>query len=158
MARFKKNNKGQALTEMMIAIPLLFLLTAGTVQFAILFQARCAFDKACGEAARQYAAGRINDQTAITNILWQDLGAYQNYFSQQSLTLSTQSPQTTMADTFLNHLSFLGAFTSQIKSYIFNYAGQNWTFTISCTPSFMTIIFPSGIQFHSQISFIKYPS
>jgi Flp pilus assembly protein TadG len=158
MVRFKKRAAGQALAETMIVIPLLFLLTAGAVQFTILFQARCAFDKACGEAARQCAAGRVKDPSSIATVIWQDLGSYQSYFTQQSLTLSTQSPPTSIADTVLGHLSFLGSFSSQIKSYVFNYSGQTWTITIACMPSFATLLFPSGIQFQSQISFIKYPS
>ena len=162
MTRFKTSNpSGQALVEMLLAIPLLFLLTAGAIQFNILFQARCAFDKACGEAARQYAANLLNDAPSITNAIWNDLGPYQSYFNKQSLNLASQTSQTTIADTALNSLSALGfaPIVSKFKSYVINYSGQSWSITIFCTPpSLVAVIFPDGIQFQSQLSLIKYPS
>jgi Flp pilus assembly protein TadG len=161
MAQFKVNSSGQALVETLLAIPLLFLLAVGAIQFTILFQARCAFDKACGEAARQYAANLLKDSSSITTAIWNDLGSYQPYFNQQSLNITTQTSQTTVADTVSNSLGSLGfpSIISKFKSYVINYSGQSWSVTISCTPpSLVAVIFPSGIQFQSQLSLIKYPS
>jgi Flp pilus assembly protein TadG len=152
-------HNGQALIEMLLVIPLLFLLTAGAIQFTMLFQARSAFDKACGEAARQYAANKLKDSSSITNAIWNDMGFYQSYFNKQSLDISTQVPQATIADTFFNAIDVLGPLASKIKSYLINYAGQSWTITIYCTPpSLITVIFPNGIPFQSQLTVLKYPN
>jgi hypothetical protein len=161
MARFKVDSTGQALIETLLSIPLLFLLAASAIQFTILFQARCAFDKACGEAARQYAANLLKDTPSITAAIWNDLGPYQLYFNQQSLNITTQISQTTIEDTVSNSLGNLGfpSIVSKFKSYVINYGGQSWSVTISCTPpSLVAVIFPNGIQFQSQLSLIKYPS
>jgi Flp pilus assembly protein TadG len=150
---------GQALVEMLLVIPLLFLLTAGAIQFTMLFQARNAFDKACGEAARQYAANQLKDSSAITDAIWNDMGFYQSYFNKQSLSISTQAPQTTIANTFFNAIDSLGPLAEKIKSYLINYTGQAWTVTIYCTtPSLVAVIFPDGIPFQSQLTVLKYPN
>jgi Flp pilus assembly protein TadG len=161
MAKFKKISKssGQALVEMLLAIPLLFLLTAGAIQFTILFQARSAFEKACGEAARQYAANRLKDSAAITDAVWKDMGPYQSYFRKQSLRISTQAPQAAIADTFFNAIGSLGPWASKVKSYLINYTGQSWTVTVNCVPpSLVAVLFPDGIPFQSQLTVLKYPS
>jgi Flp pilus assembly protein TadG len=153
------NSTGQAFVEMLLVIPLLFLLTASTVQFTILFQARSAFDKACGEAARQYAANQLEDSSAIMNCVWNDMGFYQSYFNKQSLNISTQAPQTTIADTFFNAINSLGPLAYKIKSHLINYTGQTWVVTISCAPPpFIAVVFPNGIPFQSQLTVLKYPS
>jgi|SRR5665213_47591 len=150
---------GQALVEMLLVIPLLFLLAAGAIQFTILFQARSAFDKACGEAARQYAANQLKDSSAITDSIWNDMGFYQSYFNKQSLNISTQAPQASIADTFFNALDALGPLATEIKSYLISYTGQTWIVTICCTsPSLVAVIFPSGIPFQSQLTVLKYPN
>ncbi len=157
----KKSSKstGQALVEMLLVIPLLFLLTAGAIQFTILFQARSAFDKACGEAARQYAANQLKDSSAITDAVWNDMGFYQSYFNKQSLNISTQAPQTTIGDTFFNAIDALGPLATKIKAYLINYTGQTWIVTIYCTPpSLVAVIFPNGIPFQSQLTLLKYPN
>jgi Flp pilus assembly protein TadG len=150
---------GQALVEMLLVIPLLFLLTAGAIQFTMLFQARSAFDKACGEAARQYAANQLKDSPAITSAIWNDMGFYQSYFNKQSLNISTQAPQANIADTFFNAIDALGPLATKVKSYLINYTGQAWTVTIYCTPpSLIAVIFPGGIPFQSQLTVLKYPN
>lgn len=157
----KKYSKstGQALVEMLLVIPLLFLLTAGAIQFAILFQACSAFDKACGEAARQYAANQLIDSSAITEAIWNDMGFYQSYFNKQSLSISAQAPQTTIADIFSNSVDAFGPLATKIKSYLINYTGQTWIVTIYCTPpSSVAVIFPNGIPFQSQLTILKYPN
>jgi len=151
--------KGQALVEMLLVTPLLFLLTAGAIQFTVLFQARSAFDKACGEAARQYAANQLKDSSAITDAVWNDMGFYRSYFDKQSLNISTQTPQASIADTFFNAIDTLGPLASEIKSYLINYTGQTWIVTICCTPpSLVAVIFPDGIPFQSQLTVLKYPN
>ncbi len=161
MASKKNRSKqtGQALVEMLLVIPLLFLITAGAIQFTMLFQARNAFDKACGEAARQYAANQVKDSSAIAEAIWKDMGFYQSYFNQQSLSISVQAPQATIANTFLNAIGSLGPLAAKIKSYLINYTGQSWTVTIYCTPpSLITIIFPNGISFQNKLTILKYPN
>jgi len=160
MARKKYlKTTGQALIEMLLVIPLLFLLTASALQFTMLFQARNAFDKACGEAARQYAANQLKDSSSITSTIWNDMGFYQSYFDKESLNISTQVPQTTIADTFFNAIDVLGPLVSKIKSYLINYTGQSWIVTIHCTPpSLIAVLFPNGIPFQSQLTVLKYPN
>jgi Flp pilus assembly protein TadG len=153
------NQTGQALVEMLLVIPMLFLLTAGAIQFTMLFQARNAFDKACGEAARQYAANQLKDSSAITDTIWKDMGFYQSYFNKQSLSISTQAPKATIANTFFNAIDGLGPLAAKIKSYLINYTGHAWTVTICCRPpSLVAVIFPVGIPFQSQLTILKYPN
>jgi Flp pilus assembly protein TadG len=161
MAQFNQRLKssGQALVETLLVIPLLLLLTAGAIQFALLFQAHSAFEKACGEAARQYAANLLKNPSAITDAVWNDMGSYQSYFKKQSLNISTQAPQATIADTFLNGLGSLGPWAAKAKSYLINYTGQTWTVTINCAPpSLAAVLFPAGIPFQCQLTVLKYPS
>ena len=161
MARFNKKIKlsGQALVEMVLVLPLLFLLIAGAIQFTILFQARTAFDKACGEAARQYSAGKLTNSLFITNAIWNDMGSFQSYFVKSSLNIVTQTPEASIADTFFNSFDALGPWAQKVKSYFINYTGQTWTITINCIPpSLVAIMFPAGIPFQCQLTVLKYPS
>lgn len=155
----RSNPTGQALVEMLLVIPLLFLLTAGAMQFTVLFQARSAFDKACGEAARQYAANQLKDSSAIADAIWNDMGFYQSYFNKQSLNISTQAPQANIADTFFNAIDALGPLAAEIKSFLINYTGQTWVVTIYCMPpSLVAVVFPRGIPFQNQLTVLKYPT
>jgi Flp pilus assembly protein TadG len=155
----RRSDMGQALVEMLLVIPLLCLMIIGIVQIALLFQAENAFEKSCADASRKYAAHLLQTPSDITIDIWNNLGSYQNYFQKQSLNLSNQAPNSTIVDTFMNNVGPLGPLLSRIKSYLINYSEQNWTITINCQPSSMTtLLFPSGIQFKSQLSFLRYPS
>jgi Flp pilus assembly protein TadG len=161
MARFKieLHNNGQALTEMLLVIPLLCLLLAGTIQFTILFQARSAFDQACGNEERKYAANLTQDSASITEDIWKNLGSYQTYFNKSSIKLDVQAPQPSAASVIFNALGNLGPLADKVKSYFINYTGQSWTVTINCTPpALMAFLFPNGIPFKSQFTVLKYPS
>lgn len=161
MALFKlrPSKTGQALVEMLLVIPLLCLLTAGAIQFTILFQARSAFDKACGDTARKYAANLLNDPAAITSEIWKNLGPYQTHFQEQSLNINTQAPKPSAVDVIFNSLDNLGPFATSVKSYFINYTGQSWTVTINCAPpSFMALLFPNGVPFQNKLTVLKYPN
>jgi Flp pilus assembly protein TadG len=172
MIRLKKtfNPSGQALTEMLLVIPLLFLLAAGAVQFTILFQARNAFDQACGETAREYSANQLKDSTSITKAIWNNLGLYQSFFREQSLELTTRDSNPTLLGTIIKSADkFIGRFVSAVTFFspyagsltppYINYTGQSWIVTINCTPpSLVAVLFPSGVPLQAQLTVLKYPN
>ncbi len=156
--KFIQSEKGQALTEMLIVIPLLFLMVAGMTQFSILFLARSAFEQSCGQAARKYAAGRLNNSNSFSDEVWANLENYQSYFRRETLVVVPAPTQSLVANSFLNNTGFLGPLISKIKSSLFNYSGQKWIVTIryNSIPLFGTL-FPAGIPFQTELAVLKYP-
>ena len=72
------------MTEMIIVIPLLFLLAAGMIQFTFLFMAKISFEHACGQSARDYAFKKI-DPTLLSEDIWKNLGSEQVFFSKETI-------------------------------------------------------------------------
>jgi Flp pilus assembly protein TadG len=154
MRTFKKikTEKGQALTEMVIALPALCLFAAGIIQFAILFLSYVQFEHACGEAARQYAAGMIN-KDSIEIKIEDNLGHFRNFFDLYSLTATIQPPQST-PDSVLNDFRNI---VSKIP-FGLTYDGYEWSVDINCRPPFFfALIFPGGIPFHTVMQVYRYP-
>jgi len=155
---FKINLKGQALTEMVLAIPLLFLMTAGMIQFSLFFLAKTTFEHACGQAARNFAAGNL-DTDSFSSQIWENLAADQRLFNHSSLVVTQTSAQSLIANSFLNQTGSLGSFISKIKDSLLNYNGYKWIISIqyNSLPLF-GIIFPNGIAVKTELAVLKYPS
>jgi hypothetical protein len=148
-----KDQRGQAMAEMLICLPILFLFLVGLVQFSILLAARVQFEHSCGEAARQYCAGLV-DKDSLGPSIYKNMGYFQKYFDYNSLTVTTQQPQSTAdskMDEVRNAIRFI--------PFTINYDGCEWAIDINCTPPFFfEIVFPNGIAFHTIMQVYRYPA
>jgi len=155
--KLRFSQKGQALTEMLLVIPILCLMAAGLIQFTQLFLAKNAFEQACGLAARDYAASEIDDTQFIEDA-WDNLGDAQRYFIPGTL-LTVPSPgSSSTANLLTNNLGALGSLFSKIKSVLVNYSGQKWLIRIQFrAPIFFGTLFPGGLTFQTQLAVLKYP-
>ncbi len=146
------NNKGQALAEMVLSIPLLFLLIAGIAQFAVLFLCYVQFEHACGEAARQYTA-RIVEKDSLGPAITDNLGYLGRYFDLASLSVKIQEPGGTadeVLDNVRNAISLI--------PFTINYDGAEWAVDINARPPFcFRPLFPHGIPFHTVLQVYRYP-
>jgi len=86
----RRDKTGQALAEMVLAVPLLFLMAAGTFQFIQVFLARAKLEHACGVVMRQWAAGVRRDSTVEEGI-WAALGPDRIRFDRSTLRLTASS-------------------------------------------------------------------
>ncbi len=149
--------RGQALTEMILVIPLLCLMAAGLIQFSQLFLAQNAFDQACGLAARDFAASEIDD-TLFSQDAWENLGPDQKYFIPSSIVSVPLSGSSSTSNLLINNLNVLGPLFSKLKSVFVNYSGEKRLVTIQFKgPAFFGLIFPTGITFQTQLAVLKYP-
>jgi hypothetical protein len=78
------------MAETLIILPLLLLLSAGAFQFSLAFLAKVRFEHACGEAAREYAAGLLQEKE-ITKGVIDRLGAWASFFVPGSIHARAQS-------------------------------------------------------------------
>ena len=143
--------KGQALTEMVLSLPILLLFTAGIVQLAVLFLSDVQFEHSCGEAARLYAAGVI-DEDSMAHQIYANLGHFQRYFDPDSLSVSIQEPRSTAAaalDRARSAISFI--------PFTINYEGYEWRVGIRCIPPFFfKVLMPQGVAFHTVMQVYRY--
>ncbi len=155
MMRILQRPKGQALAEMIISIPLLFLLAAGMIQFTLLFLSYIQFEHACGEAARQYSAGMISKGSLGPQIT-RELGNYSRFFDIDSLSvaiLSPSSPTGTLDET-RNSMGNIPA-----VQWGFNYDGAKWKVSVQFkSPLFFKLIFPRGVPFSTTLQVYRYPA
>lgn len=147
-----RGRRGQALSEMILSIPLLFLFAAGIFQFGILFLSQVQFEHACGEATRLYAAG-LTDKDHLGPRIQENLGAFRSYFDMSTLRVQPQrprSPAAALADNVQSGLSMI-PFVSKIE-------GCEWSVQVQCKPPFLfSIIFPKGVPFHTTLQVHRYP-
>ena len=70
-SRFRENEKGQALVETALVLPLLIILILGIIQFGIIFNNQVAVASAAREGARSAAVGAGNDEinAVVSNAL-----------------------------------------------------------------------------------------
>ena len=152
-----RNEKGQALAEMMLALPLLLLLAAGTVQLSLLISAKTSFEHACGQAARQYAAG-ASSPFDFTQAIWTALGPDQRFFEQTTLRIIPSPTSSVAGQSFLDNAGFLGGFISKVKSFLLNYSGQKWVVVINYkTKPLFSALFSQDIPFQTELGVLKYP-
>jgi hypothetical protein len=151
----KLTSSAQATSEMIIAVPLLLLLAAGAIQFSLIFQAKVQFDHACGEAARQYAAGLLRTDYAFKSVIWANLNPRQNYFIRDSIDVSV-AKTSAYRDKLL---SGSGQFLKPVTKSVMDYDGEKWTVIIrSNPPPFFGLIFPKGVPFSSTLAVLRHPS
>lgn len=147
-----RGRRGQALSETILSIPLLFLFAAGIFQFAILFLSQVQFEHACGEAARFYAAG-LTSKDFLGPRIRENLGAFRPYFDMSTLRVQPQRPRSAaaaLADKVQNGLSMI-PFVSKIE-------GCEWSIQVQCKPPFLfSTLFPKGIPFHTTLQVYRYP-
>jgi hypothetical protein len=161
MGNALNDSKGQATPEMILSIPLLFLLMAGMVQFTLLFLAKTQFEHACGEAAREYSAGLINPDR-VKNEIWENLGNFRSYFNQNDIQVSAGSPSSPV-DQLKSHF---GGFLTPLSHVLrdvgvdspFSYGGYTWEITAryEMTP-FFEPLFRQGVIFKTKLAVLRYP-
>ncbi len=152
MNSFKKNYLGQALVEMVLAIPVLFLFIAGITQFAVLFLCYVQFEHACGEAARQYSA-HIVEKDSLGPAIRKNLGYLGRYFDLASLSVKIQEPGNTAAEALDKVRKTIFLIPFAIK-----YDGSEWAIGINARPPFcFGPLFPRGIPFHTVLQVYRYP-
>jgi hypothetical protein len=157
----KTASRGQAMVEMVLSTPLLFLMIAGMVQFTLLFLAKVQFEHACGVAARQYASGIVNNDS-MQNEIWNNLGGYQIYFEKNSIQLVSERPSSPAG----NFVSRFGRWISPLSRILrnigvdtpFSYGGFKWQVTARCKIfSSFGVLFGRGITFKTQLAVIRFP-
>lgn len=160
-----KNEKGQALTETLLVIPLLAGLVFGLAQFAVFFSARCAFEYACGQTARQYACGLVSGGAgnALEASIWNALGSYQRFFDPSSLSLSTSALASQVTGPFQGALGFLpgpaGGFLTRAGNSVLNYDGGLWVVSVRYQGlSFPKFLAPQGVTLRTQMAVLRYPA
>jgi Flp pilus assembly protein TadG len=151
---FLTQEKGQAMAEMLLCIPLLMLLAAGMVQFSLLFLSKVHFEYACGETARAFNLGQISSE-GFADSVWDQLQPYQKLFDKNSIQISVGESQSVLGGDETAQLSLLSRY---VQGSIFNYGGQEWTVTIHCkvTPLF-GVLFPNGVPFSTQLAVLRHP-
>ena len=156
MIKSSRSPKGQALAEMIVSIPLLFLLAAGMIQFALLFLSYVQFEHACGETARQYAAGSIIKGSLGPQIT-RELGTYRRFFDLDSLSVATIEPSSPTGPILEKTKNAMG--TVPMVKWGFNYDGAKWRVTVQFrAPLFFKLIFPRGVSFSAILQVYRYPS
>jgi len=151
----KRCLSGQATSEMLIVVPLLFLLAAGTIQFSLIFLAKIQFEHACGEAARQYAAGLLRTDYAFKSVVWENLKPRQNHFIRGSINISVGKTSAYRDPLLGGNAQFLNA----VSKNVLDYDGEKWTVVIrSSPPPFFSLIFPDGIPFASTLAVLRHPA
>ena len=148
-----KNQNGQALSELILAIPLLFLFAAGIIQFSIVFLSYVQFEHACGEAAREYAAGIVGKDSLTPGII-DNLGYFTRYFDLSTLSVEPRAPGSAASNAFENVRRSIG-----IIPHTLNFDGAEWNIKIRCRPPyFFTVLFPQGLPFKTILQVYRYPS
>ena len=149
-----KEDKGQAMAEILLCIPLLLLLAAGMTQFGMLFLSKVHFEHACGEAARAYNLGLISSE-GFADSLWENLSSYQNCFDKGSIQVSVEGTQSILGGDTTQKLGFIAKY---VKGSIFNYGGEQWIITANCkvVPLF-GVLFPKGVPFTTQLAVLRHP-
>jgi Flp pilus assembly protein TadG len=158
-----QKSRGQAMVEMILVLPILFLLAAGIIQFSQLFLAYVQFEHACGEAAREYAGGMIDNDT-FSEEIWNNLGAYQPLFDPAFIQVRVEEPTSPLGSWISNNGGMMDDLTRFTKAAhipagsIFDYEGQKWNVTSSCkvTP-FFGVLFENSITFKTQLAVLRHP-
>ncbi|HVZ80576.1 MAG TPA: TadE/TadG family type IV pilus assembly protein [bacterium] len=152
---FFRRQRGQALHEMLVVIPLLILLAAGLAQLTLVIRAKIAFEDACGKAARIFALGDIRSKD-LGPSLWENLGPDQKYFDQGSILVSARQPNSLLGGDLQEDLGFLGMV---MKEGLFNYGGADWIVTIRYRGApVLGPLFPNGILFKAQLAVLRHPA
>lgn len=156
MTTIRRCHQGQALAEMVVAIPLLLLLAAGMAQFTILFLSYVQFEHACGEAGRSYAAGIVPKEDLKPRIV-EGLGRYRRFFDLDSMQVTTKAPSSKTAAVLDKTRNALGSIP--IVQWASNYDGAKWLVSVRFHPPiFFKFIFPDGVPFTAAFQVYRYPA
>ena len=159
-----KRKKGQALAEMVLSIPVLFIFAAAIFQFALLFLSYVQFEHACGEAAREFAAGLV-EKDALGPEIISNLGRFQRFFIQDSLNLSVRQPHSiavsavSRVSNIVSRLNNVARSFRSTKNMNFStsYEGFLWNVDIKFKPpAFFRLLFPAGIDFRTTMETYRY--
>jgi len=155
----RRNFSGQAVVEMVLALPLLLLMAAGIAQFSQLFLARVQFEHACGEAAREYAAGSIASSSFAREV-WNNLGPYRSRFDLDSIQVSLDPPVAFPSQSG-NSIPGLSMFTSAAHvafGKALDYEKGKWWVTANCRAiPFFGLLFKDGVPFKTQLAVLRHP-
>ncbi len=155
--QWTRAERGQAMVEMLLSLSLLFLMTAGMIQFFFLFTAKTSFDHACGQAARRYAAGTL-DSPDLAGAIWAQLGPDQRYFDRATLKVVPSATSSLIGRSFLNAAGPLDPFVAKIKSFFWGYSGQRWVVGVNYKAAPLGgLLFPGGVPFQTELAALKYP-
>jgi len=109
---------------MLLALPLILLLSAGLFQIGSLWINSIRFDDACGSAARRYASGEV-DERALPDAIWTALGPSQLYFVEGSIRLEptdkSSSTGDTPKDTYRPNMDEVGVFKKYLRNPLFKF-------------------------------------
>ncbi|HVM32206.1 MAG TPA: TadE family protein [bacterium] len=159
-----RDEKGQAMSELILVLPLLTGLILGLMQMAVFLSARCAFEYACGQAARQYAGGFLSDPTTagLSNALWAGLGTYQRFFDPGSFQITPVPATSEILAPFQKTAGLLpgplGSFLNQSAGRLLNYGGQWWVLRIRFKGlPLASWLLPQGVWVETQMCVLKYP-
>lgn len=156
-----KNQRGQAMAEMVLSIPVLFLFAAAVFQFALLFLSYIQFEHACGEAGREFAAGLVEKDGFGPEIIG-NLGSFQLFFVQNSLNITVDQPHSMASSAFSDVSNIVGslnsaAHTFHLSSLSAKYEGYFWTVAIKFKPpAFFRLLFPDGIDLKTSMEIYRY--
>lgn len=155
--RRAKAESGQAMAEMLLSLSLLFLMTAGMIQFFFLFTAKTSFEHACGQAARRYAAGNL-DSPDLAVAIWDQLGTDRRYFDRATLKVVPSDTSSLIGRSFLDAAGPLNPFIAKIKSFFLGYSGRRWVVGVNYKAAPMGgLLFPEGVPFQTELAALHYP-
>src|SRR5579885_1214996 len=152
MRRFQrvKSERGQAMVEVLLSLSLLFLMTAGMIQFFFLFTAKTSFEHACGQAARRYAAGAL-DSPDLAGAIWDQLGPDRRYFDRATLKVVPSATGSLIGRSFLDATGPLNPYVAKIKTFFLGYSGRRWVVGVRYKAAPMgSLLFPEGVPFQTE--------
>jgi hypothetical protein len=158
-----KKTRGQALAEIVLVIPILFLMAAGLSQFWIFFTAKAYLEQACGQTARLYAAGALNGNDHLADQIWLALGPGRRFFSPSNIDVTGTSTSTMLSNSFLPAINNIpppiGPLIAKATGSLLNYTGQKWIIRarFDALPLFR-VLFPAGLSVTTQMAVLKYPA
>ncbi len=148
---------------MVLVLPLLLLMAAGLFQFTYLFLSAIRFEDACGQTAREWAAGTRSTDT-LPGGIWGRLGSSQGAFVKGSLRIDPfeneaySLAQAAKRKEVAVQTGPVGALLEKAKGILFDYSAGRWIVTIRFkSRPFFGLLFPEGIPFRTRLAVIRHP-
>jgi hypothetical protein len=164
--QIKNRSNGQALTEMVLVIPILFLMAASIFQFSIFLSAKTYLEQACEQTARLYASGAFSRNEGpgqIANQIWFALGSGQRFFNETSIVVIDSPTSTLLSNSFLPAINNIpppvGPLIASSTANLLSYTGKKWIINAQfhALPIFR-VLFPVGLPMTTQMAVLKYPA
>jgi hypothetical protein len=148
---------GQAMAEMLLVVPLLFLMAAGLIQFTQLFLARVAFENACGRAMREWCADHAAG-VSVEQSIWVTLGEDRRFFIPGSIRVETRMIVAHDAALLSIGGNTFQLLTGWVRGLVLDYEGARWTVHARCLPTpLLSRIFRDGIPCTTRLAAMRYP-